>query len=219
LRINFIKNDKNYGIQFSLSKLVSLAEKNHSIGIFLGQDDMLSRNYVKEMIKIFQDPKLVFAYSVLKSFNSTNFDKPKFIVPINLNILGKFKTALLLHGNYITSPGVTFRLRNFPGKLIEGTPNLLHDWAQFLWMHLDGTFKISYKTNVHYRIHSNQTTKIEKIGLKEIEEMRYKFVTSKKFQSWFSKLNSPSRIVFYVILKVLDVNKTTSLIVVKNLAR
>jgi len=198
---------------------VYLAEKNHSVGIFLGQDDMLSRNYVKEMFKVFQDSKLIFAYSVLKTFNSTYFDKPKFIVPINLNVLGKFKTALFLHGNYITSPGVTFRLRSFPGKLIEDTPNLLHDWAQFLWMHLDGTFKISYKTNVYYRIHPNQTTKIEKISPKDIEDMRHKFVTSKKFQSWFSKLHIFSRIVFYIFLKVLDVDKTMSLKIIRNLIR
>jgi glycosyltransferase involved in cell wall biosynthesis len=204
LDITLVKNKKNMGISHSISRLVSLARNEFDIAIFLGQDDMLTSNYLKEIRKYFQNRKTVLVYSVLKQIDESGEKIRKNIAPVKINMFGSYKTAIMLHGNYVTSPGASFRIKSFPNRAVKNTPSLLHDWAQFLWTSLDSEIKISYKINVFYRVHKDQTTKKQKLLLTDVERLKISFVNSNSFKAFFSNLPPRSKHVFLKLYLILE---------------
>ncbi len=204
LDITLVKNKKNMGISYSISRLVSLARNEFDIAIFLGQDDILTSNYVKEIKKYFQNRRTVLVYSVLKQIDESGVKIGKNIAPVKISMFGIHKTAIMLHGNYVTSPGASFRIKSFPDRAVKNSPSLLHDWAQFLWTSLESEIKISYKINVFYRVHKDQTTKKQKMSLTDVERLKISFVNSDAFKAFFYNMPIRSKHLFLKLYFILD---------------
>ena len=206
LNICVIKNEKNMGINYSLTRLVRIASKEFNIGIMLGQDDMLSSNYIKETKNSFQNNGIILLYSVLTLVDSFGLKTRKYIAPVNLKLFGNYKTSIMLHGNYVTSPGLAFRFENFPFQAVNKTSNLLHDWAQVRWSSMIGKIKISYKLNVYYRIHTEQISKKQVLSSTQVEKLKTDFVKSSSFQNFFGNFSKLSKKIFITLYLMLEGN-------------
>lgn len=194
------------GINYSLARLVRIASKECNIGIMFGQDDMLSSNYTKETKNSFQNNRVILLYSVLTLVDCFGLKTKKYIAPVNLKLFGKYKTSIMLHGNYVTSPGLAFRFENFPFQVVSKTSNLLHDWAQALWSSMIGEIKITYKLNVYYRIHREQISKKQVLTSTQVEKLKTDFVKSSSFQNFFGNFSKLSKKTFIILYLMLDGN-------------
>ena len=203
LSLIIMKNETNLGIPKTLTSLINAARNFSDIGVYLAQDDCFPPNYLQEIAKCFMRNNTVLVYTRLIKIDSDANRMKSSVNPPNINIFKKYKTLALINGNYVTAPGLAFRLNLFEDDMLFETNNLLHDWWQFLIYSTLGNFKICYSTNAYYRIHANNLSKSKTITSNDVGVFRNSFYNSRYFKSHLTKYTSLEK---YFISKILPIN-------------
>lgn len=184
-----IGGDFDFAVNVGKTKLVTVAH----------QDDIYDFNYSKTVVDLYlkyKDTSIIFTdyYEIRnnnKVYTNLNLKIKRFLlVPLYIKFLGKFilfKRLIIMFGNSICCPAVTFVKDNVPIEIFNCNYTCNVDW--FAWEHLsklNKRFIYSKKKLMGHRISfESTTTDIINNGIRTCEDydMYLKF-----WPKWFAKL-------------------------------
>ena len=200
-----IGNDWNFALSKAETKLATIAH----------QDDIYEKNYTECILKAsskHQDSLLFFTdYNdlvgdTIRSSSLNYYIKKTLLLPFLFKATHKshfFKKSILVFGDAICCPSVTFNIENIqnPESLFSPNHKCVLDWIAWLQLAKEkGSFTFVNKKLIQHRIHESSETSVSlNSGVRKQEEFEvFKSIWGKgfaKFLMYFYSLSHKDNIV------------------------
>lgn len=204
-RATLISHSSNLGTTQTLIDLCKAASQECNVAILLAQDDMIPKNYVSDIASYFVTQNNIVLTSCAILIDDRGARIGNTVAPPWIDYLGSFKSALLLASNVVNACGVAFGLIDFRAHYLGIDNPHTQDWNQWIFLSPSYRFICASRTNVFYRRHNHNTSKVNnsKSAHLEIHKTRLKFLNSIEFMSLCCNWTILKKKSYFIFVKLL----------------